>query len=162
MHRRTLLGGATALAATMLAACAAGTMTPATVADDVTLITTAFTAMLPTLASTPGISAAATASVDQAVVDLQSAAAAVAAADTTVSARPVVVRVEANVNAVIAVLAGLTLPAPISTILEAVSVLLPVIEAAVGLTAPVGTEPGTMTPAQARAVLRALSVPTSK
>lgn len=157
MHRRTLLAGATALAATTLAACATGTPTPATVAQDVTLIATAFTKVLPNFVSIAGISSATTATVNQAIVDLQAAAAAVSGADTTVSAQPVVARVEADVGAVIAVLAGLPLPGPISTVLEAAAVLLPVIEAAVGIAAAAGTAPGTLTPAQARAALQAVT-----
>lgn len=162
MHRRTLLTGAAALAAATLAACATGAPTPATVADDVTLIAGAFVAMLPKLGSIDGIGAATTAAVNQAVVDLQAASGAISAAETTTSARPVVARLEADVNAVISVLAGLNLPAPISTVLEAASVLLPIIEAAVGITAPVGAAPGVMTPAQARRALRSVAVPITK
>lgn len=157
MHRRTLLAGATALAATTLTACATGIPTPATVAQDVTLIATAFAAILPGFASIAGIGSATTATVGQAIVDLQAAAAAVSAADTTVSARPVVTRVATDVGAVIAVLTGLPLPAPIATVLEAAAVLLPVIEAAVGIVARAGTAPGSMTPAQARAALQTVT-----
>jgi len=83
-------------------------------------------------------------------------------AATTATAQPVVSRVEADVNAVIAVLAGLPLPAPLPTVLEAASVLLPIIEAAVGMTTLVGITPATMTPRQARAALRIVATQISK
>ncbi|MGA9865253.1 MAG: hypothetical protein WBQ75_02310 [Acetobacteraceae bacterium] len=162
MHRRTLLAGAALLAATSLAACATGTPTPAAVASDVNLIATAFAAMLPTLASIPGINASTTASVNQAIGDLQVAATAIVSAATTAAAQPVVSRVETDVNAVIAVLAGLPLPAPIPAVLEAASVLLPIIETAVGMTTLVGITPATMTPTQARAALRIVATQISK
>lgn len=162
MHRRTLLAGAASLVATSLAACATGTPTPATVAGDVNLIATAFAAVLPSFASIPGISAPTTASINQAIGDLQVVATAIVSAATTAAAQPVVRRVEVDVNAIIAVLAGLPLPAPISTVLEAALVLLPVIETAVGMTTLVGITPATMTATQARTVLRIVAAPISK
>ncbi len=162
MHRRTLLAGAASLAATSLAACAVGTPTPTAVASDVNLIATAFAAMLPTLASIPGISAPTTTSVNQAIGDLQVAATAIVAAATIAAAQPVVSRVETDVNAVIVVLAGLPLPAPIPSVLEAASVLLPIIETAVGMTTLVGITPAAMTPTQARAALRIVATQISK
>lgn len=145
MNRRQFLSAGSALVgAAALAACATtlnphpGPITPASVAQDVTLISSAFAAVVPQLSAVPGVTPAVTQAVNNAVADLQAVAGAIATADTAAAAKPLVVRVEANVNAVVAVLAGLPLPAPISSVLHAASILLPIIETAVGIIVPAG------------------------
>jgi hypothetical protein len=64
--------------------------------------------------------------------------------------------IEADVNALVASLAGLPLPPPAPTVLQAAEVLLPVVEAAVGLILPQPpvTARAAMTAAEARLVLK--------
>lgn len=132
------------------------------VASDVGLIATAFQAALPNFAKIVGISPTQLATINADVTDLVQVSGEIAKVAGDNQAQPLVQRVEGDVNGIVGVLAGLPLPAPISTALEAAGVLLPVIEAAVGLvvTPPTATAlyaaHSHMTPDQARAVLEGL------
>lgn len=137
-------------------------------ATDMSTIATAFKNILPQLGTVQGISASLVAEAGTIVADLQSLAAQVAQAASTAAAQPQVQQFEADLNALVAALAGLPLPPPISTALAAAAVLLPVIEAAVGMLvpppapaptpapAPVAGAAPRMTPDQARSYLKSL------
>lgn len=157
MNRRQFLGAgalASAFSVAALTGCATHP-TPASVANDVSLIASGYRSVLPQIGTIAGITPAIVAKAGQAIADLQAAAAAFASADAAAVQKTLVQRIEADVNAVVAVLAGLPLPAPISTILQAALVLLPIIEASVGIVAPAAAAPGGMSPSQARLALAA-------
>lgn len=162
LHRRILLAGLAALPAASLTGCASGpAVTPSTI-NDVNLIATALRALMPQLGLVTGLSTTVIDTATQAIVGLQSAADAVATADTLAAARPIVVRIASDVSAVISALSAVELPEALSRALQAAAVLLPIIEAAVGLAAPAGAATSAMTPAQARAALRTVSTPITK
>lgn len=117
---------------------------------------------MPQLGLVTGLSTTVIDTATQAIVGLQSAADAVATADTLAAARPIVVRIASDVSAVISALSAVELPEALSRALQAAAVLLPIIEAAVGLAAPAGAATSAMTPAQARAALRTVSTPITK
>lgn len=152
MKRRSILAGCSALA---LAGCAG--LSPAQIArqavTDLGLIANGFAAGTPELASITGISAATLTSVSALFGKAQALAAGISATVTAETAKPVVQQIEAYFGEALTLLGDLLLPPPFSTVLTALNVLLPVVEAAVGLPVPVGAALGGMTPAQARAVL---------
>lgn len=74
------------------------------------------------------------------VGDLKQLAAKLQTALTEAQAQGVVQQIEAAVNAAIGVLAGLPLPAPISTILQAAAVALPMLEQLFNMVVPVQTK----------------------
>lgn len=154
MNRRHFLASAGALAGiAALAGCATGSPPLAQVVADVQTIASGLSGAIEKLP--PGIIPGGTPSViTAALADLQAVAASIGAADTAAAAQPLVQRVAVDVNVVVGALASLPLPAPVSTAFQAAMVLLPVIEAAVGMMVPAGATPGAMTPAQARVVLR--------
>ena len=162
VNRRLLLMGLAALPAATLAGCASGPAVAPTTISDVNLIATGLKALMPQLGLVTGLSTTAIDTATQAIVDLQSAADAVATADTIAAAQPLVVRIASDVSAVIGALSAVELPDALNRALQAASVLLPIIEAAVGLAAAVGAGIGVMTPARARAALRTVSTPITK
>lgn len=159
MNRRTLLSGVFALAsASALAGCAttsAGGLTAANVADIQAIANRFATVLLPVLSTVPGITPTILATVTTAVNDLNSVASQASTALAAPQATSLVGRVEADVNTALGILSGFSavLPPPLGLILEAASVLLPVIETAVGIVAPVGAAPSTMSLTRARQVL---------
>lgn len=162
VRRRLFILGLAALPAATLAGCASGpAVAPATI-NDINLIATALKSLMPQLGLVAGLSTTAIDIATRAIVDLQSAADAVATADTTAAAQPLVVRIASDMSAIIGALSAAELPEALSRALQAASVLLPIIEAAVGLAAPAGAGIGTMTPVQARAALRTVSTPITK
>ena len=98
------------------------------------------------------------------VQDIKAAAASLQAASST-AAPGLVNQIEAAVNAVIGALAALPLPPPISTALQAASILLPIIETAVGMIVQPSPAPAAvalkalppMTPQQAVDALNAIA-----
>lgn len=154
MNRRSLLALIPSAAAMMTLAACATSPTPATVANDVALIAAGYRGVLPQIGTLAGVTPAIVATAGHAIADLQAAAAAFAGADVTTE-QSLVRRIEADVNAVVTALAGLSLPTPISTVVQAAQVLLPIVEIDVGLIAPSAATLGIsgLTPAQARAVL---------
>lgn len=151
--RRSIL--LAACAALPLAACAG--VTPAQLASDAVtdlgLIANGFTALLPEVSGITGLSSGAVASIENFLSEAKTTASNVSATITQAAALPVVQQIETYFQEALNLLGVVSLPAPFSTVITALKVLLPVVEAAVGLTAPVGAAPGGMTPAQARAVL---------
>lgn len=163
LHRRLVLAGLAALPVAPLVGCVSGAPSvPPAALSDLNLIADALEALMPQLGLVSGLSAAAINTATQAITDLQAAADAVAAADTIAAARPIVARIASDVSAVIGALSAANLPEALTRALQAASVLLPIIEAAVGLAASAGAGISTMTPAQARATLRTISTPITK
>lgn len=160
--RRQLLAGAAAFPfVAALAGCAGTTAAGSALQQaisDAGLIATGLAGALKQLAAA-SFSAPILVKATTAVADIQAAVAALASAASATAAQPLVQRIGADVNAVVGVLAGLPLPAPVSTALTAASVLLPVIEAAVGIvvSAVAPHAQSAMTPAQARRALAALA-----
>lgn len=118
-----------------LAACSGGaTVTPAQVANDVSIIGTDLNAAL----ATSGLNTPAP--VTAAVADINAVAKALAGSETMNGMQPLVVRVSDDLNIVIATLDGVPgLPPEISKALGAAEALLPVVETAVGLVVPAQT-----------------------
>jgi hypothetical protein len=154
MKRHTL--AALAFSAPILAACS--TTAPVnlqSVANDIALIATSFNTGLNNPAVVKAIPGGLPASVTAALTDLQLVATAAANAPDATAMKGSVVIVERDVQTIVGALAGLpNLPANVSTILTAATVLLPVLEAAVGIVAPApaGTSAavGGMSPGAAR------------
>jgi hypothetical protein len=107
--------------------------------------------------------------IGSALGSVQSVATALAKVTDKAAAQPLVTKLETYVNAFVSAAAGIPLlPPSIQLALQAASILLPVIEVAVGLVLPSAPKASaaTMTPAQARLVLKGTamapaSVPTS-
>lgn len=165
MNRRSLLSSG---AFVLLAGCALNGQPPSQAiqiaANDVEVIANGLQGALAQIAAEnpppPGMTPQLIAKIGTYVADLKSLAAAVAQASTTAQAQPLVQQVEADVNAIVAALAVLPLPQPLPAVLAAASILLPVIEASVGLiVTPPAPAPAQklrmqMTPGEARAILR--------
>jgi hypothetical protein len=120
-------------------------------AMDTSLIALSLKNALPQLAAIQGMPADTITELAGYVDDLQRVAAAINAAASASEALPSVQQLEADLNSIVGALATFPLPPNISTVLQAATVLLPVIEVAVGIAVP--PQAGPMSPAQARAVL---------
>jgi hypothetical protein len=150
MNRRGFL---TAIMVAAVAGCATSSGdVPATVASDAALIASGLAGAFKNIPAVPS-------NVPAALADLATAAQALDAADTASAARPLVERIITDVAAVVTATAGMPLPAPIAEALAAAQVLLPVIEAAVGMIANATAEHVGMTPGEARLILRAAARP---
>jgi len=144
-----------------LAGCSSSTtgtvplVTLQTVANDVSLLATGLNNAL----SQPSVVALIPPTIEPnikvALDDLTSLASTIAASTSAGATKASVTTVENDVNTIVAALAGLPLPPPTPTILTAAEVLLPVIEAAVGLVVPPSAAVGGMTPDEARIHLAA-------
>ena len=157
MNRRKFLVAATALVSASAGLVACG-VTPSQAAQDVASIAAAFQSSLPQFSSVTGIDASKMGVIGTAVADLQKVAAAFSGADNA-TAQTLVGRIEADVNAVVGVAAALPLiPPPINMILMAATVLLPVIETAIGMVVKpqvaLRASAAQMSPDQARLILR--------
>lgn len=147
-------------AAFFMTACAG--MTVASFATDADDIATGLAAAAADLRQANLLTADQLTRMDSALSIVQAAAGAVAKAANVQAAQPEVAQLVAGVNAMVGALSTLpTLPAPVPEILTAANVMLPVLESAVGLSAPVAAGAGMpipagaagMTPAEAEAVL---------
>lgn len=167
LSRRRLLAGAALLT---LAACANAVQVVDTVAQDAAAIAGGLKGVLPQVGTIVGVPAATVAKVGQYVADIQSAAGAVqAAAGSAPGQATAVQQIATAVNGIVGALAAFSavLPSPVSAALAAASVLLPVIESAVGLVIPktaaialpppVAAQAATMTPDKALATLQQLA-----
>lgn len=131
----------------------------ATVANDAKLIASGLQGVLVQLGNlnVAGLTPAILATVGSAVTNLQAVADAIAGVATNAAAQPLVQKIETYVNTIVSALAVLPLPPPISTALQAAAILLPIIEAAVGMVLPASTARAAkglaLTPDQARLVL---------
>ena len=159
MNRRNLLTAAAVIApAALLAGCATGqtaSQVTAQVLTDINLEASGLANALPLLTAAKGIPAAIVAKAQAIIARIQVAAASMSAQVTSAQAQATVTQIETDVNAVVGLLAGMPLPPAISGVLQAAVVLLPLIEAGVGLAVPVGAAPSAMSAAQARMVLAA-------
>lgn len=166
LNRRALLQRSTcgmALLATsaLLAACNPGQVAQISseVASDAGIIASGLQGALAGLTTLgiAGLTPAKAQTVGDAIAGIKSIASALAGAATASAAQPMVQQLEADLNAIVAALAGLPLPPQIALPLQAATVLLPIIEAAVGMvisnvSALRAAQPG-MTADQARALL---------
>jgi hypothetical protein len=162
INRRRLFSSAAIGALTLgLGACASQPVdtTLATVAADVNTIAAGLKGVLTQLGtmSIAGLTPAIVSTVGTAIANIQSVAAAVSTATTTAAVQPLVQKIETYLNAVISALAAILLRPPISTALQAAAILLPVVEAAIGLVTnavPMQMGASAMTADQARLILR--------
>jgi hypothetical protein len=161
-RRRLLQTTALTAPALALAACSAGSVTStSTVAQqviaDVSTLALGVASLLPALGTLKGIPADAIAKAGTAINTITAAATQISGTITQAQALPIIQNIGANVNTLISVLTpflGL-LPPPYGTVIMAAQVLLPVIEAAVGLAVPPAA--GGMSVDHARMVLRSVS-----
>lgn len=158
LSRRQILGSAAVL---VLSGCAGGapSSTLQKAISDAGLIASGLAGAVKQLVP-EGISSNIVAKATAVVTDIQEAVAAMASADSASSAQPLVTRIETDFNALVGVFAGLPLPPPLGTAIQAAAVLLPVIETAVGLivSGVQASARSAMTPVQARAALMRISV----
>jgi len=151
VNRRDVLTSTSILFVAALIGCASSSDVPATVATDAGLIASGLAGSFKDISGVPG-------AIMAALTDLADAAQALADADTIASAQPLVQRVEADVNTVVAAVGALPLPANATSALQAAQVLLVVIEAGVNLVVTAGAARAAMTPEQARLVLAAAAM----
>lgn len=148
MLRRTLLLSSTALVAT---GCQHNSPNPAfnvaAIMSDITLITRGLNQVLAQLGqfNIPGLTPALVADVGVAINGITAIAQQIATVTSNAEAQPLVQKIGTYLTAVLNVLTTLPLPAPILMGLRAVAMLLPFIEAAVGLvTSRFGASPASM------------------
>ena len=164
LNRRHLLSLVAGSSALSIAACSAMSMSAVitTVADDVNIIATGLLGVLPTIGTIVGVNPEMVATIGSAIADLQSLAQQIKVTTDITVTQTLVQQVEADVNVIVNALAGIRLlPPPVSLALQAVVVLLPVIEMAINMIVrPKLTARAAkvhMTPEQARANLRSLA-----
>lgn len=168
--RRQVLQAAIALpaSAALLAACSAinPNATPTenmiNVTTDVNDIAGAFAKELPAFSTIKGITPQIISDVTAKIDEMQAVDGALTQAASTTAAQPLVQKIEADVNAVVDAVALLPLPPAIAAIFQAATILLPIIEASVGLmitpAAAAKAKAVRMSPDEARAVLRLTSL----
>jgi hypothetical protein len=141
LNRRTLLRtAALVLPAVGLAGCGMTANVPAavvTAATDAELIAAGLAAIVPGIAGIPTSVNADIASIAAAVqtyaAEVKAMALALAGDVTAAVALPSVKSIETAVNSVLTMVAGLPIPPPYSTYIQEIAVMLPVVEAAVGI-----------------------------
>lgn len=165
ISRRALFPVAGLALVTTVAGCSAlrhvfpnGNASLAQSAVDVGNIAGAFKNVVPQISAVTAIPAQTQLVVTQAIGDLQIMAANLSNAASTAVAQPIILEVETDVNAVVNTLASFKalLPKVVADALQAAAILLPVIEASVGLLGANVAVPEAETVAQARKVLRDL------
>lgn len=120
-------------------------------ASDANIIATGLKADLPAIATIQGVSPATVASIGALVADIQTISSTITAASSATTALPSVQQLEADFNGIASALSALPLPPQVASVLQAASVLLPLIEMSVGLV--VSPRAESMTPDAARAIL---------
>ncbi len=125
----------------------------AQIISDVSLIANGVGSLLPQIAALTGLSAAAITTIQQAITAIKSIADQIKGISSTADAQPLVQRIESYLNTIVGALAVLPLPPPISVILQAATVLLPIVEALVGMLVTAKPMAGTMSPDSARLIL---------
>lgn len=132
-------------------ACSMGsTATPSQVSQDIALEAAGIKAAIAQLPANEQVNPA----IVTALADLQAVATAFSDADAQAQQQAEVTRIVSDINTVIAAASALPLPEPVSTAFQAADVLLPIIEASVGFNAPLAGSPTTMSPDEARLILR--------
>lgn len=127
-------------------------------AQDVSLIANGLSSALSGLGNVQGISASLVGTVGSYVAAIQKVASSVTAGMANATAASAVQQIETLLNSIVGALAGLALPSPFGPVLAAATVLLPIVEAAIGMVvAAVHPAPAAsaMTPDAARLVLQA-------
>lgn len=153
---RTMVRGAMLAGLMVLGACATGTPTVSQLAQDVNLIAGGVSSALLAFKDDPAVSPALLAKLQADDLLVQQAAQAVATATAKNVTGPETVQLVFAANALIQDASTITvLPPTVRATFAAISVLLPVIEAEVGLPVAASATPGAMTPDHARAVLAA-------
>lgn len=157
LSRRAALGGVSMGAVALLAGCAGLTASQVTqkIVTDIDLVANGLAKTIPTI---QGLPSQYQPKVNKIVTDIgyiRGLTKSISSSMSATAAQPVVSQIVNDVNAVLSAAAALPLPAPISTILLAASVLLPVIEVGVGLPVTASAPKTSMTPVEARAILRA-------
>ena len=123
-------------------------------ATDAADIAAGLTTVVGDLKAAQAISPSEAVSLDAALVDVNTAAGALAKNTSITAAKGTVNQLAAAANVVLSATAGIaTLPAADRDLLHAAQTLLPVVEAAVGIVVPAAATEMSMTPEQARAVL---------
>lgn len=156
MHTRRMVVMSTPALLAFLAGCKTP-LTPSQDAQDISLISQALNNSLPAIATAGGMTPVFLAKLSKYVLDVEAAATAFAAADVQAAQQQLVLRIEADVSSVVNSLSVVGLPAAVAKTLQMIDVLLPIVEAAVGIVAtgahrmaaPLGT-----TPDEARSYLR--------
>ncbi len=105
----------------------------AQIISDVSLIANGIGSILPQLSSLVGLSDAARSTIQDAIAGIKLVADQVKGIASTADGQPLIQRLETYLNAIVSALAMLPLPPQISVILQAATVLLPIIETLVGL-----------------------------
>ena len=140
--------------------CANANQVASTVASDASLIATGLQGALANIGNLniSGLTADRIQTIGLALAGLKTVATSLAMATTSAQAQPLVQQLETDLNAIVGALATLPLPPQISVALQAAAILLPVIEAAIGMViptpAPTAPAPQHMTPDQARLILQ--------
>ena len=129
-------------------------VSPASVANDISLIANGIANAINNPSVQSLIPPATLPKVQQAVADLQSLSSQIAADPSAQLTKANVTQIESLVNDIVADVSGLPLPAPWPTILTAAQVLLPTVEAAVGIVVPASAHHGGMSTATARGHLK--------
>ena len=151
---RALLPSLT-FAAFLLGGCVNGQFSVGAAANDADAIATGLAQAVKDLRTGNALSAAQMAQIDTALADVQATSAALAKAASQTQAQSLATQIAGDVNAIVAAASAIpTLPPPVPEVLAAADVMLPVLEADVGIQAPLGAAPG-MSVAQARALLAA-------
>lgn len=155
MYRRSILIGSFAL----LVGCnnPPGTnKTVAQVANDVNVIAAGLQGVLTQLGPMTGINSDTLIKVSTAIAGIQSIAKSISQVSDVASAQPLVQQLETYLNTIVSVLAAVPfLPPPVTMALQAASILLPVIETLLGMFVSAKPMLSTMTPDQARLILKA-------
>lgn len=127
------------------------------IAQDVNILATGLNGVLTQLGniSILGLTPAIMSTVGSAIASIQALAVSISTATSTAAAQPLVQKIETYVNTVVSALAVLPLPPAIALALQAASILLPIIETAVGLLVTAKPMLGNaMNPDEARIILR--------
>lgn len=118
----------------LLASCTGTTPTMQTIATDVDSIATSLAAASQSLQAGKVLTAAQTTTFDSALAQVQAISSKIALTPTTAAATPLVQQLASALNAAIGVLStSALLPQPVPEILAAINIVLPVVEAQVGI-----------------------------
>jgi hypothetical protein len=149
--------GVSVLALLAVSACAgeSAQQIAQSVLTDTSTIASAFQAEMPAIEAIQGVPAADVTKAQAALADLQTVTGTLNTSLTATAAQPIIERVVADVEAFNAAVLPFVGGTPVASVLEAANVLMPVIEIAVGLSAPAGAAANALTPDEARVVLQA-------
>lgn len=159
MNRRNFL----VAAPLFLAACQTTTpfdQTLAKVVSDVNILATGLKGVLTQLTTTNvlGLTSTVLNTITTAISNIQAIAGAIGQVTSIAATQPLIQKIESYVNTVVAALAALPLPPAIAMALQAASILLPIIETAVGLLVTAKPMLGsTMNGDEARIILRGMA-----